>query len=653
MIVNTSQGFRRKDKQKVKINLELSTYNIFCRYILQNTVLLRMEHMLNLRKLLNIIDPSTYENDPDKLQRVQFIYKALEARLDNGIHDRDIILEYINGGLSYKVDFLDYNNLDMNSGEIQYIHQLISETIKFSFMYNMVDKFQDICTRFKVSDYQNRAGIVKEFNDAIHEANTEFRRATIDDNTVDMTFSLRDGTFESAVTNTYNIITSPSRRLSTGMQGLNEMLNGGFESGRVYMLLGTAGVGKSLTLLNIIYQIKRYNMNYKTKDPTKTPCICLLTMENTVVETITRLFDLVIENSIGMAHYELSDVLHKLRTEGELVLNDASPIDIVVKYKANKSIDTGYLYTLCDNLEDDNYEVICLVQDHVKRIRSTDNATDIRLELGDIVNEFKVFAAQKDIPVITDSHLNREATKLIEDATKKQAADVGKMLGASNIGESMLMVDNLDCGITIAKEYDRTGQCYMTFNRVKMRDNGSDRNYIAQPFAVGSKIRLVEDVGGIPQFKESVYSPAELKHGNSMYKQGGASSIIAGQNAMLSLTEDDDNVSSGIDANAFDNRHNVTSYNLSETTQIKPLIEANKTTELPVETVKEFDEGLDDLRANLSALNNDQDSNITQLNQNTENDIFSIMDNSERVTCINYLRNTKVLIDENGNINIA
>jgi hypothetical protein len=138
-----------------------------------------------------------------------------------------------------------------------------------------------------------------------------------------------------------------------------------------------------------------------------------------------------------------------------------------------------------------------------------------------------------------------------------------------------------------------------------------------------------------------------------MYKQGGASSIIAGQNAMLSLTEDDDNVSSGIDANAFDNRHNITSYNLSETTPIKPLIEANKTTELPEETVKEFGEGLDDLRANLSALNNDQDNNITQLNQNTENDIFSIMDNSERVTCINYIRNTKVLIDENGNINIA
>ena len=71
-----------------------------------------------------------------------------------------------------------------------------------------------------------------------------------------------------------------------GMQGLNEMVGGGFESGRVYMLLGITGIGKSISLLNLVYQLKRYNRNYKTKDPTKTPCIVLLTMENTVVETI-------------------------------------------------------------------------------------------------------------------------------------------------------------------------------------------------------------------------------------------------------------------------------------------------------------------------------------------------------------------------------
>ena len=64
-------------------------------------------------------------------------------------------------------------------------------------------------------------------------------------------------------------------------------------------------------------------------------------MENTVVETITRLFDLAVEGSIGMANYSIDEVLRKLRQEGELVLDDDSPIDIVIKY-TNK---TCKLYT--------------------------------------------------------------------------------------------------------------------------------------------------------------------------------------------------------------------------------------------------------------------------------------------------------------------
>ena len=42
------------------------------------------------------------------------------------------------------------------------------------------------------------------------------------------------------------------------MQGFNELIGGGFESGRVYMLLGVAGIGKSMTLLNFINQYLIY-----------------------------------------------------------------------------------------------------------------------------------------------------------------------------------------------------------------------------------------------------------------------------------------------------------------------------------------------------------------------------------------------------------
>ena len=582
MVIKGFSKYNRQDVKPIKLNLDLMTYDILCRYILQSHAMVRMEHLVNLRKLISIIDYSTYENDPEKVKRVNFIRKGLEARLENNINDRDIILTYVNGGLSYPIDFLDYNRLDLSKDEIVYIHNLVSETLQYQFVYNKIDDIQDICTRFKTSDYSNRGMIVQEFEGLVDDLKNNFRRAKVNDNSIDMTFSLKDGSFQTAVTDTWNMITNPSRRLITGMQGLNEMTGGGFESGRVYMLLGTSGVGKSITLLNLIYQMKRFNRHYRPKDPTKTPCIVLLTMENTVVETITRLFDLVIENSRGMANYSVEDVIYMLRNQGELVLNDSSPIDIVIKYKANKSVDTSYLYTLCDDLDDEGYEVICLVQDHVKRIRSIYTGSDIRLELGDIVNEFKVFAAYKDIPVITNSHLNRDAARILEDAARKSNQDAGKLLGKSNIGESMLMIDNLDCGIIITLDFDKEENRYMTFNLIKMRDKTA-RLYIAQPFVPGSTIRLMEDMGGIPQFKESIHTAPELKK-SSIVKLSGASTMMEDINDVIEYSDDD------LSNNAFAKK----TYDLNASTQqFKPTIVK------PIEFI-----GMPNMSNNISELRN-------------------------------------------------
>jgi hypothetical protein len=305
-------------------------------------------------------------------------------------------------------------------------------------------------------------------------------------------------------------MTDPSNILQTGMQGLNQLLGGGFESGRVYMFLGIAGVGKSLLLLNLMYQLRMYNGHYKTKDPTKQPCIVMLTMENSVIETISRLFNIIVQGRPDMKNYSLEEVINILKTDGKLVLDENLPIDIVIMYKANRSVDTSYLYDLDSDLSDDNYEMICLLQDHVKRIKSTDDFNDYRLELGAIVNEFKTFALYKDIPVITDGHLNREATRIIEEqSTKSNQIEIGMRLGKSNIGESLLMIDNLDFGFTVNNDYDDQGNKYLTFNSIKHRDK-VQRTYIAQPFINNESPRLVEDLGGIPAFKEYLHLNSDI-----------------------------------------------------------------------------------------------------------------------------------------------
>ena len=372
----------RNNVEPIKLQLDIITYDIYCRYVLQPSSMIRMEQLVNLRNMMNSIDPSTYENDPEKMKRVRFIYRALEARLENNIEDLDLIITYVNGGLSFKIDFLDYDHIILNKNEIEFVNNMVTETLTYQFLYQKCDSVLDAFSRFKTTDFSNRANLIPELEQLTDELKNGFRIAKTTNSIVDMEFSLEDGSFENTIRDTYNIITNPSRRLVTGMQGLNEMLGGGFESGRFYILMGTSGVGKSLTLLNIMYQIKRYNTRYKTKDPTKKPCIVLLTMENTIIETITRLWSLAVEDNLGMEAFTVDEVIQKLRLEGQLTLNESSPINIVIKYKPNKSVNTSYLYSLYDEMEDKGYEVICLIQDHLKRIRSIYNNADLRLELG-------------------------------------------------------------------------------------------------------------------------------------------------------------------------------------------------------------------------------------------------------------------------------
>ena len=372
----------RKNSEPIKLQLDIITYDIYCRYVLQPSSMIRMEQLVNLRNMMNSIDPSTYENDTEKMKRVRFIYRALEARLENNIEDTDLILTYINGGLSFKIDFLDYDHIVLNKNEIEYVNKMVTETLTYQFLYQKCDNILDAFSRFKTTDFNNRANLIPELEQLTDELKNGFRIAKTTNSIVDMEFSLEDGLFENTIRDAYNIITNPSRRLITGMQGLNEMLGGGFESGRFYILMGTSGVGKSLTLLNLMYQIKTYNTHYRTKDPTKRPCIVLLTMENTVIETITRLWSLTTEDNLGMESFTVDEVIHKLRNEGHLMLNESSPINIVIKYKPNKSVNTSYLYSMCDEMEDRGFEVICVIQDHLKRIRSIDNNPDLRLELG-------------------------------------------------------------------------------------------------------------------------------------------------------------------------------------------------------------------------------------------------------------------------------
>lgn len=528
-----------KTGKKLPINFDLSALTLMCNYVISENRNIRRLQYVNLRNLIDMLDMEKYVNDPERYKRVIFIQKGLEARLDRGISDPILLYKYINGGI-IDDDIIDISNFtSLSNNEIDWINETVSSTIKSAFIYEECDRMIDLWTRFRSADYTSISAISAEIEQATAQLHTKFRKAKVESNTEQM-FSLAPDNLHAVLMDTWEETTSKYRKLITGMQGFNQLIGGGFENTRVYLLLGITGVGKSMTLMNIAYQIKKYNKGFKPKDPTKRPCVLYLTMENTVTESLQRLFQICTGEELAKQSSP-EEAERKLRTEGELYLTDSSPIDILIKFKPNKSEDTSYLYTLVEDLEDEGYEVICLLQDHAKRIRSTTNNPDIRLELGDVINEFKTFAMLKDIPVISNSHLNREGARVIDANATSSKSDLTRLLGKSNIGESLLMLDNVDFAAIINNEYDREGNKYMVFKQIKTRIK-SFRDYICQPFDKENEIKLVEDYySPLPVFKETLYSDPILNTGIKKSKSVAVQENIRDYGIDLPIIDEDDN----------------------------------------------------------------------------------------------------------------
>ena len=496
----------------IDVKFDITELDLMCAYILSENRNIRRGNIINMRNLFLTMDMNNYNGDQERLSRIDFIMKGIDARLTHNLSNRNMIISQIAGGLGgERIDGFP----ELSNNEVQWVNNTVSETLKYSIIYNDIDTGLALFTKFKATDYINRGPIVSEIENFVNALQVKFRRARAD-TAEDITFSLSGDTFIEAMTDTYKQLSSPSNRLQFGTQALNLMTGGGVEAGRVYTILGLPGEGKSSTLLDLAIQLKRYNRNYKCADPTKKPCVVLLVMENGVKESVERLFSMCVGS--GMLNYTLDDAIDILKNQGNLRLNNDDPIDIVIKFKPNLSVDTSYLYTLTEDLEDEGYEVVCVLQDYMKRIRSVDGmfGGDLRLQLGAVVNEFKTFATLKNIPVITASQLNRTATSSVDEARIKNKADLVRLIGRANVGESNLILENSDWICLIAPEYDKEGNKFLGIQRVKSRyyiPNDLHTCYI--PY-VGKTIKFVEDIfSPVPVHKITMREPVELNGINS------------------------------------------------------------------------------------------------------------------------------------------
>lgn len=483
-----------------KFMIEWPNLVIYVRYVFQT--LYRQDNreiLATLLKLMNKMDPEKVYDIKTQEKHInvfKFLKALLERRL-NGNKDKDLLIEVCTDGLIKK--HLPLNQIDnpLNSSDFAVIEQRIYSDYEnysvITYMAQAHDKFIELTT---AGSQLEREAVLKDMRLRLRDIGTTLRQ-TANTATGSETFSLTDSdVFIRTMGNVYDRLHNPSTKLKTGMQAFNNIISGGFENGRIYLLFGLPGEGKSMTMLNLALQLKKFNRQYQPKDPTKRPCIVYLTMENSLEETIERAHGILVAKDFDR-RLSLEEMTEQFKNSGFAVTDD-DPIDIVIKYIPANTVDTDYVYALYDELADSNKEVICMVQDYIKRIKCRDFdilGKDPYMALGSVVDEFKQFAIDKDIPVITASQLNREAAKAIDEGRKISRNNLVECVGRNNIGESIKILENIDSGIIIIPEKDAADNPYMGFSLIKSRYGTNAPKRFYHPFNPEKPVELLCDEG--------------------------------------------------------------------------------------------------------------------------------------------------------------
>ena len=226
--------------KQVDYNLSKHILSMMMLYVLSKNKSIKRSHLINLSRLINSYDTKAYEKDYEKAQMIEFIRRGIEARLQFNLTDPQLILYQIKGHITDEDNIDDYDEL--GTSDIQWLNQMVSNTIDQAYIFQDVDSMIDICTRFKTTNnISEKAKIVEEYKAQVVKSQNEFRRNKNEVEEDEM-FSLEEGIFEHRIKETYDEVTSPSRKLVLGNQALNELFGGGLEEGRVYTVFGLPGV---------------------------------------------------------------------------------------------------------------------------------------------------------------------------------------------------------------------------------------------------------------------------------------------------------------------------------------------------------------------------------------------------------------------------
>lgn len=282
----------------------------------------------------------------------------------------------------------------------------------------------------------------------------------------------------------------------TGIRLLNSILSPGYLGGCVYIYAALPGNYKSGILLKGHTDTLKYNEHIKNMCNNKTPISMYISMENTMVQTIRRLWSLLYP-SADMSMFTTDEICEMI--EKSLSEKGMRSVILYYGYREKSTTDLGNIIRSYNN---DNYQVVALFLDYIKRIRPgrTDAAAQSseKAELHAIMNELKLLAAQFDIPIVSGHQLNREAARAVDDIVKSGGFNkTDSALGRGNISVAWEVVEVADwLALMNIENNGESKQLIIKAAKQRDLDGQTDSNIIGlrHPFITANSFALKDDI---------------------------------------------------------------------------------------------------------------------------------------------------------------
>ena len=486
---------------RIKISIEM--LDMIIAFLYKPSALRTRKTIMNIDNLLKNIDEKMYKNDPELDNRYWIIFKTIEAKVSGRITSEEMYVNYILDDTEcddYKSSILKgiLANNKIGYDESKLLIRMIDDRLRYGYAMTYKAIVADYLNSLDPYDVKS----FKAMDEDLYHISTSYinihRKTKSLDN--DRKFSLDDDVFVPVVTDSVTRLKDRNRIYTTGIRMLNAILSPGYLSKRLYMYLAFPGGGKSQILLKSALDIRKYN-NIETKDPDKRPVVLYITLENSIEETIERLFNMTCTND-DIRNYTPRQVIDMLKKDGQCTLNSKNNIDLVMQEFGNREIDTNDLYTIIQDLSDEGMEVVALVLDYVKRIRPAEKGANEKEELKNITNELKNLAKTADLPIITAQQLNRTAASVVDSAMQSKKEDLARLIGRDAVAGAWEIQENSDwvCVLNQERKQD-TNELFMTFKLLKRRYKSVEENekyrrleYFNHPYNTDNEIQLIDDV---------------------------------------------------------------------------------------------------------------------------------------------------------------